>query len=233
MQNTFYQKYGKRAFDLLCAVMALVVFGWLYVLVAILVRIKLGAPVLFTQLRPGKDEQLFLMYKFRTMTDERDESGALLPDEMRLTSFGKLLRSSSLDELPEVFNILKGDMSLIGPRPQLVRDLVFMTRRQRRRHMVRPGLSGLAQVNGRNEIDWEEKLEWDLRYVRRITASGDLKILLQTVFKAFVRREGITERGMATAEDFGDFLLRSARITKEVYEKKQHQAERMLSRYGK
>ena len=153
MQNTFYQKYGKRAFDLLCAVMALVVFGWLYVLVAILVRIKLGAPVLFTQLRPGKDEQLFLMYKFRTMTDERDESGALLPDEMRLTSFGKLLRSSSLDELPEVFNILKGDMSLIGPRPQLVRDLVFMTRRQRRRHMVRPGLSGLAQVNGRNEID--------------------------------------------------------------------------------
>lgn len=233
MQNTFYQKYGKRVFDLLCAVMALVVFGWLYVLVAILVRIKLGAPVLFTQLRPGKDEQLFLMYKFRTMTDERDESGALLPDEMRLTSFGKLLRSSSLDELPEVFNIVKGDMSLIGPRPQLVRDLVFMTRRQRRRHMVRPGLSGLAQVNGRNEIDWEEKLEWDLRYVRRITVSGDLKILLQTVFKAFVRREGITEQGMATAEDFGDFLLRSARITKEVYEKKQHQAERMLRRYGK
>ena len=160
---TFYEAHVKRTFDVICASMAILVFGWLYLLVALLVRIKLGSPVLFKQPRPGKDEKVFNVYKFRTMTDERDENGNLLPDEVRLTKFGKALRATSLDELPEAFNILKGDMSIVGPRPQLVRDMVFMTSEQRKRHDVRPGLSGLAQVNGRNDIDWEDKLNWDLK----------------------------------------------------------------------
>ena len=154
-----YEKYIKRLLDIFCSVMAFTCFGWLYLIVAIFVKVKLGSPVLFTQPRPGKDEKIFKLYKFRTMTDERDENGELLEDEARLTEFGKWLRSTSLDELPEAFNILKGDMSVIGPRPQLIRDMVFMTKTQRRRHSVRPGLSGLAQVNGRNDIDWEEKLD--------------------------------------------------------------------------
>ena len=196
----------------------------------LLVRTKLGSPVLFKQPRPGKDEKVFNVYKFRTMTDERDENGELLPDEVRLTSFGKWLRSTSLDELPEAFNILKGDMSVIGPRPQLVRDMVFMTDEQRKRHSVRPGLSGLAQVNGRNDIDWEDKLKWDLKYIKKISFFKDVRIILQTVMKAFVKKEGITEGDMATAEDFGDYLLRTGKITKEEYERKQQEARDILGK---
>lgn len=173
-------------------------------------------------------EKIFNMYKFRTMTEQRDEEGNLLPDERRLTKFGSWLRATSLDELPETFNILKGDMSVVGPRPQLVRDMVFMTEEQRMRHTVKPGLSGLAQVNGRNAIGWEEKLKWDLRYIENISFLRDLKIILMTVLKAFIKREGITEENMATAEDFGDYLLRSHCISKEVYDEKQELAKRII-----
>lgn len=226
---TFYEAHVKRTFDVICASMAILVFGWLYLLVALLVRIKLGSPVLFKQSRPGKDEKVFNVYKFRTMTDERDENGNLLPDEVRLTKFGKALRATSLDELPEAFNILKGDMSIVGPRPQLVRDMVFMTDEQRKRHDVRPGLSGLAQVNGRNDIDWEDKLNWDLKYIQKITFLGDIKIILQTVLKAFVKKEGITEGDMATAEDFGDYLLHSGKVSQEEYDQKQEEAKCILN----
>lgn len=212
-----YEKYFKRALDIFCGLVALVVFWWLYVIVAILVRVKLGSPVLFTQDRPGKNEKIFKLYKFRTMTDEKDENGELLPDEIRLTKFGKMLRATSLDELPEVFNIIKGDMSIIGPRPQLVRDMVFMTKEQRLRHQVRPGLSGLAQVNGRNDIAWENKFKWDLKYMTKITFRSDVKIIFQTVVKAFVRQEGITDGNMATSEDYGDYLLRRGKITRDEY----------------
>ena len=226
-----YEKYIKRLFDVVCSSLAIVCFGWLYIIVAILVRIKLGSPVLFTQPRPGLidpntgQETVFRMYKFRSMTDERDEKGELLPDDVRLTKFGKWLRSTSLDELPEAFNILKGDMSIIGPRPQLVRDMVFMSEQQRQRHLVRPGLSGLAQINGRNDIDWEDKLEWDLKYINNITFLGDVMIIFQTVMKAFVKKEGITEGDMATAQDFGDYLLSKGKINEEEYKKKQLMAK--------
>ena len=204
------------------------VLFWLYAIIAVLVKMKLGSPVLFTQPRPGKDEKIFKMYKFRSMTDERDENGALLPDEARLTKYGKWLRSTSLDELPEAFNILNGTMSVIGPRPQLVKDLVFMTPEQRMRHTAKPGLSGLAQVNGRNDISWEDKLSWDLKYIENITFIGDIKIIFATVGKAFIKHEGITEGDMATAEDFGDYLLSRGRIGKEEYDLKQAEAEEKL-----
>lgn len=197
-----YERFFKRALDIFCSLMALLVFWWLYVIVAILVRVKLGSPVLFTQERPGKDEKIFKLYKFRTMTDARDEKGNLLPDDVRLTKFGKLLRSTSLDELPEVFNILKGDMSIIGPRPLLVKYLPLYNKEQKRRHEVRPGLSGYAQVNGRNSVSWEEKFRMDVEYVDHVTFVGDVKIILGTVLKAFVKREGINSETAATMEEF-------------------------------
>ena len=197
-----YERFFKRALDIFCSLMALLVFWWLYVIVAILVRVKLGSPVLFTQERPGKDEKIFKLYKFRTMTDARDERGNLLPDDVRLTKFGKLLRSTSLDELPEVFNILKGDMSIIGPRPLLVKYLPLYNKEQKRRHEVRPGLSGYAQVNGRNSVSWEEKFRMDVEYVDHVTFMGDVKIILGTVLKAFVKREGINSETAATMEEF-------------------------------
>ena len=197
-----YERFFKRALDIFCSLMALLVFWWLYVIVAILVRVKLGSPVLFTQDRPGKDEKIFKLYKFRTMTDARDENGRLLPDDVRLTKFGKLLRSTSLDELPEVFNILKGDMSIIGPRPLLVKYLPLYNEEQKRRHEVRPGLSGYAQVNGRNSVSWEEKFRMDVEYVDHVTFMGDVKIILGTVLKAFVKREGINSETAATMEEF-------------------------------
>ena len=197
-----YERFFKRALDIFCSLMALLVFWWLYVIVAILVRVKLGSPVLFTQDRPGKDEKIFKLYKFRTMTDARDENGNLLPDDVRLTKFGKLLRSTSLDELPEVFNILKGDMSIIGPRPLLVKYLPLYNEEQKRRHEVRPGLSGYAQVNGRNNVSWEEKFRMDVEYVDHVTFIGDVKIILGTVLKAFVKREGINSETAATMEEF-------------------------------
>ena len=222
----FYEKYGKRVLDIACATAAIVVFSPLYLGVAALVKLKLGSPVLFTQDRPGligRDgrETVFKMYKFRTMTDERDENGELLPDDVRLTKFGKWLRNTSLDELPEAFNILNGTMSVIGPRPQLVRDMTFMTKEQRSRHTAKPGLSGLAQVNGRNGISWEEKLDWDRKYIQNVSFAGDVKIIFDTVKKAFIRQEGITQDDMATAEDFGDYLLRMGKVDVENYEKKQ------------
>lgn len=229
-----YEKYIKRILDIVCSLLAILSFSWLYLLVSILVKIKLGSPVLFKQPRPGMiepstgKEKIFNMYKFRTMTEQRDEEGNLLPDERRLTKFGSWLRATSLDELPETFNILKGDMSVVGPRPQLVRDMVFMAEEQRMRHTVKPGLSGLAQVNGRNAIGWEEKLKWDLRYIENISFLRDLKIILMTVLKAFIKREGITEENMATAEDFGDYLLRSHCVSKEVYDEKQELAKRII-----
>lgn len=229
-----YEKYIKRAMDVVCATAAIVCFSPLYIGVAVLVKLKLGSPVLFTQDRPGligKDgkETVFKMYKFRTMTDERDENGDLLPDEVRLTKFGKWLRSTSLDELPEAFNILNGTMSVIGPRPQLVRDMVFMTPEQRRRHTAKPGLSGLAQVNGRNAISWEDKIEWDLKYIEKVSLVEDIKIIFKTVEKAFVKQEGITEEDMATAEDLGDYLLRNKKVDKENYDQRQKQAKMILN----
>lgn len=197
-----YERFFKRALDVFCSLLAIVVFWWLFAIVAILVRVKLGSPVLFTQDRPGKNEKIFKLYKFRTMTDARDENGNLLPDDVRLTKFGKLLRSTSLDELPEVFNILKGDMSIIGPRPLLVKYLPLYNDEQKRRHEVRPGLSGYAQVNGRNSVSWEEKFRMDVEYVDHVTFVGDVKIILGTVLKAFVKREGINSEMAATMEEF-------------------------------
>ncbi len=228
---TFYEKYMKRVFDFCCALVALIVLSPLLLIVALLVRIKLGSPVIFTQKRPGLQENIFTMYKFRTMTDARDADGNLLPDDVRLTKFGAALRNTSLDELPELFNILMGDLSIIGPRPQLVRDMVFMSADQRRRHTVRPGLSGLAQVNGRNAISWEQKLQYDLEYIDRgITFTGDIKLIFQTVFKSLVKQEGISAVGMATAEDFGDYLLRTGKIDRETYINKNAEALALLNR---
>ena len=234
-QMGLYEKYIKRLLDIVCAIAALLVFSWLYLLVALLVRTKLGKPILFRQLRPGLidprtgRERIFRLRKFRTMTDARDENGELLPDEIRLTRFGKLLRATSLDELPEAINILKGDMSVIGPRPQLVRDMVFMTDEQRLRHTARPGLSGLAQVSGRNAISWEEKLALDLQYVQKITFLGDLKLVWLTFRKVFVRAD-ITQSDeeIDVTADYGDALLASGKISRREYDEKQLQAKALL-----
>lgn len=185
-----YEKYFKRLFDFFCCLVTLFLLWWLYIIVAILVKIKLGDPVLFKQERPGKNEKIFKIYKFRTMTDERDENGNLLPDKVRLTRFGRALRATSLDELPEVLNILKGEMSLVGPRPLTIQYLPYYSEEERHRHDVRPGLSGLAQVNGRNFIDWDHRLALDVQYVKKITFMGDLRIIFQTVRK-FVKKEDI------------------------------------------
>lgn len=230
----FYEKYVKRAIDIFYSGLAIIVFCWLYAIIALLVRIKLGSPVLFTQYRPGLidpktgKEQIFKMYKFRTMTDKKDAEGNLLPDEVRLTKFGAWLRSTSLDELPEAFCILNGTMTLIGPRPQLVRDMVFMSDEQRMRHTAKPGLSGLAQISGRNAISWDRKLQYDLEYIEHVSFGRDLKILFKTVEKAFIKQEGITEEGSVTAADYGDYLLQTKQISKEEYDKKQNEAKELL-----
>lgn len=223
-----YAKYFKRAIDIFCALAAIIVFSWLYIIVAVLVRVKLGSPIIFKQPRPGKDEKIFTLYKFRTMTDARDPEGNLLPDDVRLTKFGKLLRSTSLDELPEAFNILFGDMSVVGPRPQLVRDMVFMSDYHRTRHTVRPGLSGLAQVKGRNGITWEEKLDYDIEYIDKITFLTDAKLVFLTVWTAFFKREGISQEGMDTAEDYGDYLLNKGEVERDYYDEKQAKAKELM-----
>lgn len=197
----FYRKYGKRIFDLCLTIPAFIVFSPVMGVTAILVAVKLGRPVLFTQERPGYREKIFKMYKFRSMTDERDQNGKLMPDEVRLTPFGEWLRSTSLDELPELLNILKGDMSLVGPRPLLVQYLPLYNKRQHKRHNVKPGITGLAQINGRNSISWEEKFEYDVQYVEKISFYEDIRILFETVFKVF-KREGINSENSATMEDF-------------------------------
>ena len=231
----FYEKYIKRVFDVVCSLLAIVVFCWLYAIIAIIVRIKMGSPVLFKQPRPGLikngKETIFDMYKFRTMTDERDDQGNLLPDETRLPKFGAMLRRTSLDELPEVFCILKGDMSVIGPRPQLVRDMVFMSDEQRMRHTAKPGLSGLAQTKGRNAISWEDKLNWDLKYIEKVTFWGDVKLVLKTVKTAFIKAEGITDGENATALDYGDVLLKDGKVTLEEYNALQAQARNILAEH--
>lgn len=203
----FYEKYIKRLLDILCALAALIVFGWLYIIVAILVRIFMGSPVIFRQPRPGKNEKTFDLYKFRTMRDSYDKDGKPLPDEVRLGKFGKLLRATSLDELPEAFNILKGDMSVVGPRPLLVKYLPYYTEEQHHRHDVRPGLSGYAQVRGRNTVSWEDKFAMDLKYIEHITFLGDLKIIFQTVLKAFVKQEGISSETSVTMDDFEEYSM--------------------------
>lgn len=229
-----YEEYVKRIFDIICGVGAVVCFSPLYLVIAVLVKMKLGSPVLFTQSRPGivgedGKETIFKIYKFRSMTDERDKDGELLPDEMRLTKFGKWIRETSLDELGEVFNIINGTMSVIGPRPQLVRDLTFMTKEQRMRHTAKPGLSGLAQVNGRNSIKWEERINWDLVYLQNVSFLGDIRIILETIKKALIKREGITEENMATSEDFGDYLLRTGQVSREEFDSKQILAKSILT----
>lgn len=199
--NSFYEKYIKRLLDILLSGSALIVLSPVLLVTAILVRIKLGSPVLFCQERPGKDENIFKLYKFRTMTDARDKNGSLLPDEIRLTKFGKLLRSTSLDELPELWNIFKGDMSIVGPRPLLVKYLPLYNEEQKHRHDVRPGLTGWAQVNGRNTISWEEKFRLDVWYVRHLSFLIDVKTVFLTVKKVFCR-EGISSETAATMEEF-------------------------------
>lgn len=222
-----YARYIKRLLDIVLSGFALIVLSPVLLITALLVRFKLGSPVIFCQERPGRDEKIFRLYKFRSMTDERDADGGLLPDEVRLTHFGRVLRSTSLDELPELWNIFKGDMSIVGPRPLLVRDMVFMTPEQRCRHTVTPGLTGLAQVSGRNAISWEDKLAVDLRYIQRITFCGDAKIVFQTV-KKVLYREGITAEGMDTAEDLGDYLLDRGLVSAQQYEEGQAEARELL-----
>ena len=196
-----YAKYIKRILDFILSLIALIILSPLILIIGILVRIKLGKPVIFKQKRPGKDEKIFILYKFRTMTDKKDEEGNLLPDSKRLTKFGKFLRSTSLDELPELINIIKGEMAIVGPRPLLVEYLPLYNEEQKHRHDVRPGLTGLAQINGRNTIDWEEKFKEDIEYVNKITFIQDTKIILKTVVKVF-KRDGINQEGNATMIKF-------------------------------
>lgn len=221
-----YRRFIKRPMDFMLSLIAIIVLSPVFLIVSILVKTKLGSPVLFKQKRPGLNEEVFMMYKFRTMTDERDADGELLSDDIRLTKFGKFLRSTSLDELPELFNILKGDMSIVGPRPQLVRDMVFMTPEQRKRHSVLPGLTGWAQVNGRNCVTWEEKLNFDLQYINGISFLGDWRIIFITISKVF-KRDGISTEGMETAEDLGDYLLRIGQIDKEMYIRKIEESRKL------
>lgn len=197
-----YEKYFKRPLDLLCGLLAVAVFWWLYLILIILGAIFMGGKPFFTQERPGKDEKIFKLIKFRSMDNRKDQNGNLLPDEVRLNRYGRFIRKTSLDELPEAFNIIKGDMSVIGPRPLLVQYLPLYSEAQRHRHDVRPGLSGYAQVHGRNSISWTQKFALDCEYVNRITFWGDVKIIFQTVGKAFIRQEGISSETCDTMEDF-------------------------------
>ena len=225
-----YEKYFKRMMDVICSLLFLMFFFWVFLLIAILVRIKLGHPVIFKQPRPGKNGEIFEMWKFRTMTDKKDSKGNLLPDSQRLTPFGKKLRSTSLDELPEIWQILIGKMSILGPRPLLVRDMVFMSEEQLQRHKVRPGLSGLAQVMGRNCLDWEEKLMLDVSYVNNISFCQDVKLLLLTCKKVFLK-EGISKPGMHTSEDYGDYLLRNGSIDIRYFSQKQTEAKQLIETF--
>ena len=223
-----YAKCFKRIIDFTASLAGLLVLAPVFLVLIVLGAVKMKGNPFFTQLRPGKDEKIFRLIKFRTMTCEKDAEGNFLPDEKRLTRYGKILRSTSLDELPELLNILKGDMALVGPRPQLVRDMVFMTPEQRARHSVRPGLTGLAQVSGRNNITWEQKIEYDLTYIRNgITLLGDIKILFMTVGKVF-RREDTVREGTVSDMDFGDYLLQKGEVTEEIYQERQKEAKELL-----
>lgn len=196
-----YKKYVKRSLDFILSLTAIVILSPILLIVAIMVRCKLGSPIIFKQQRPGLQERIFCMYKFRTMTDDKDNDGNLLPDELRMTKFGRILRSTSLDELPELFNILKGDMAIVGPRPLLVQYLPRYNERQHHRHDVRPGFTGLAQVNGRNSISWQEKFEWDIQYVEQLSFIMDIQIIFKTIV-VVLKKEGITSKTSVTMEEF-------------------------------
>lgn len=206
-----YRRFIKRLMDFILALLAIIILSPIFIVVALLVRVKLGSPVLFKQNRPGLNENIFMMYKFRTMTDERDENGELLPDVQRLTKFGKFLRSSSLDELPGLINILKGDMSIVGPRPLAVIYLPYYNDREKLRHTVLPGLTGLAQINGRNTVGWEHRFNFDIQYVENISLRMDIFIILQTILKV-LKRDGVTTRGTSEVVDFHTY--RQAQINK-------------------
>lgn len=201
-----YERFIKRGLDAFLATGAIIILSPVLLITAVLVKVKLGSPVIFCQERPGKDEKIFWLYKFRSMTDERDEKGELLPDEVRLTKFGRILRSSSLDELPELWNILKGDMSIVGPRPLLVKYLPYYSEAQHHRHDVRPGLTGYAQAHGRNDLTWDERFEMDLQYIQHITMKGDIRIICDTVHTV-LKREGISQAGQATMENFAEYVI--------------------------
>lgn len=223
-----YAKCLKRVTDFGLSALALLVLSPLLLILTVVGAWQMKGNPFFTQLRPGKDEKIFRLVKFRSMTCEKDSGGKLLPDEKRLTAYGKFLRATSLDELPELFNIFLGQMSIVGPRPQLVRDMVFMSPEQRRRHSVMPGLTGLAQVNGRNNITWEEKFEYDLRYIDSgITFLGDMKIILRTVGKV-LKQEDTVREGTASDLDFGDWLLQKGKITEEDYTMGQKAARELM-----
>ena len=211
----FYEKYIKRLTDIVCALLAITVFSPIYILVAVLVRVKLGSPIIFKQARPGLNEKIFTLYKFRTMTDKKDENGNLLPDDVRLTKFGRLLRKTSLDELPEAFNILKGDMSIVGPRPLLVSYLPYYTEEERHRHDVRPGLTGLAQINGRNFVNWDNRLAFDIDYVKNITFCNDIHIIFQTAFK-FIKRQDIAVDTNKVEPNFAEERRKKTQENQEV-----------------
>ncbi len=227
-----YKPFFKRFYDSVLSLLALVVLLPLLLVLTIVGAIAMHGNPFFTQQRPGKkdkngNEKIFKLIKFRSMSNKKDENGDLLPDEKRLNKYGTILRKSSLDELPELLNILKGDMSIVGPRPQLVRDMVFMTEEQRLRHKVRPGLTGLAQVSGRNNISWEEKFTYDLRYIKKITLLGDIKIIFQTAFKVF-KRSDVVREGTVSDIDYGDYLLQELAITQEEYDENQETARSLL-----
>ena len=222
-----YKAFFKRFYDMLLSGLAILVLSPILLILIIVGAIKMKGNPFFTQLRPGKNEKIFKLIKFRTMTCETDENGNLLPDEVRLTKYGKILRSTSLDELPELFNIFAGQMSIVGPRPQLVRDMVFMTVEQRKRHSAMPGLTGLAQCSGRNNMSWEQKFAYDLEYIEKISLWGDIKIIIMTALKV-LKRDGITEDGEATATDLGDYLLASGKVTEEEYDKLQIEAKELM-----
>ena len=228
-----YANFFKRFFDFSLSLFAILVLSPILLILTVVGAIAMGGNPFFTQLRPGKidkktgKEKIFKLVKFRTMSNKKDAEGNLLPDEVRLNKYGRILRSTSLDELPELWNILKGDMAIVGPRPQLVRDMVFMSAEQRVRHDVRPGLTGLAQVNGRNNITWEQKFEYDLQYMKKITFFGDMKIIFQTAMKV-VAREDTVRDGTVSDIDFGDWLLQNGTIAKEEYDEKQKEAKELL-----
>ena len=230
--ETFYVKYMKRVLDIIISGTMIILFSPVLLILAVIVKVNLGSPIIFKQLRPGKEEHFFYMYKFRTMTNEKNGMGQLLSDDVRLTKIGKILRETSLDELPELFNVFFGDMSIVGPRPQLIKDMVFMTTEQRRRHKVRRGITGLAQVNGRNAINWEVKLQYDLEYIKNISFLNDIKIIITTI-KAVLKKEGINAKGMATAEDYGDYLLRNKKIDQKEYCDKLLLCQKLISNVSK
>lgn len=228
-----YAKLFKRLFDFMLSFFALILLSPFFLILMVVGAIAMKGNPFFLQPRPGKkkngEEKIFKLIKFRTMSNKKDKDGNLLPDEVRLNKYGKFLRSTSLDELPELLNIIKGDMAIVGPRPQLVRDMVFMTPEQRVRHDVRPGLTGYAQVNGRNNITWEQKIEYDLQYIQKITFFGDVKILFQTVGKVLKRSDTVRE-GTVSDMDFGDWLMAQGKVDQVTYDEKQAQAKQLLTR---